>query len=236
MNTLVIKSNFKLSAPLPGTPVMPSYDPSLMASYDAGSMEVSGNVLTKWKNKQGIWGALGDLVTVKPQSPIIVDNGAAVFVGGSSETFMDSSALVDEMPLGKATFIARIRFGSAADSVDGTVFSSQSTARYAFLRRYAGAGTFYGGVSGNVQVTTTIPLVKEVWADIAMVVDGGNSKIYVNDQFDTVNMGSVPSSLPSLRIGANNAGVNRLIGRISHLRIYNRAIALDELKEIRASM
>ena len=237
MNTLVIKSKFALSAPLPGTPVMPSFDPSLMASYDASSMEVSGNVLTKWRNKQGTWGSLGDLVTAKSQFPVTVDNGAAVFVGGTSETYMDSSALVNELPLGKATFIARIRYGSAADNVDGTVFSSQSTAKYAFMRRKASVGTFDLGISqGNLQATSTLSLAKEVWADVALVVDGNNSKFYVNDQIETVALGVAQAALPSLRLGANNSGVNRLVGRISHFRVYSRAIALDELKEIIASL
>lgn len=237
MNTLVIKSNFALSAPLPGTPLMPTYDPSLMCSYDASSMDVSGTTLTKWRNKQGAWGAQADLVTAKAQFPITVDSGAAVFLGGASETYMDSSVLTNELPLGKATFIARIRFGSAADNVDGTVFSSQSTAKYAFVRRKASVSTFDLGISqGNPQATSTLSLAKEVWADVALVVDGNNSKFYINDQVNAVALGSVPAAFPSLRLGANNSGVNRLVGRMSHFRIYNRAIELDELKEIIASM
>lgn len=237
MNTLIIKSKFALSAPLPGTPVMPSFDPSLMGSFDASSMEISGNVLNKWKNKQGTWGSLGDLVTAKPQFPITVVDGAALFLGGASETYMDSSPLVNELPLGKATFIARIRFGSAADNVDGTIFSSQTTAKYAFMRRKANVGTFDLGLSqGNPQATSTQSLAKEVWAYVTLVVDGNNSKFYINDQVETLALGAAQAGLPSLRLGANNAGVNRLVGRISHFRVYSRAIALDELQEIRASM
>ncbi|WDM88149.1 LamG domain-containing protein [Pseudomonas asiatica] len=240
MKTLVIKSRFALSAPLPGTPVMPTYDPSLMASYDASSMDVSGTTLTKWRNKQGAWGSLGDLVTAKSQFPISVDNGAAVFLGGTSETYMDSSALVSELPLGKATFIARVRFGASSDTLDCTIFSSQSTAKYAFARRRTSTGTpgtFDVGLSqGNPQATTTLSLAKEVWADVVLVVDGNNSKFYIDDQVNTLALGLTNAALPSLRLGANNAGANRLNGRISHFRIYNRAIALDELQEIRASM
>ncbi len=237
MNTLVIKSNFALSAPLPGTPMMPTYDPSLMASYDASSMELNGTTLTKWRNKQGTWGSQADLVTAKAQFPITVDNGAAVFLGGASETYMDSAVLTNELPLGKATFIARIRFGSAADNVDGTIFSSQSTAKYAFVRRKANVSTFDLGISqGNPQATSTLSLAKEVWADVVLVVDGNNSKFYINDQVNAVALGTAQAALPSLRLGANNSGVNRLVGRISHFRIYNRAIELDELKEIRESL
>ncbi len=233
MSTIVIKSNIALSAPLPGTPVMPSFDPSLMATYDASSMEVSGNVLTTWRNKQGTWGSLGDLVTAKPQFPITVDNGAAVFAGGGSETFMDSSTFLNEMPLGKATFIARVRYGSAADGADGTIFSSQSTAKYAFARRKANTGVFEFGLSqGNPIGTTTISLVKEAWANVVMVVDGANSKFYIDDQVNSVSLGSTPAALPSLRLGANNSGVNRLIGRISHFRVYSRALDADELRQI----
>lgn len=240
MNTLVIKSNFALSAPLPGTPMMPTYDPSLMASYDASSMEVNGTTLVKWKNKQGAWGELGDLVTAKPQFPITVNNGAAVFLGGGSETYLDSSVLAAELPLGKATFIARIRYGAGAETLDGTIFSSQSTAKYAFARRRVSLGvpgTFDVGLSqGNPQASTTLVLAKEVWADVALVVDGNNSKFYIDDQVNTVALGVNQAALPSLRLGANNAGVNRLVGRISHFRVYSRAIELDELKEIRESL
>lgn len=240
MKTLVIKSRFALSAPLPGTPTMPTYDPSLMASYDASSMDLSGTTLTKWRNKQGAWGAQADLVTAKSQFPITVTEGAAVFAGGTSETYMDSSVFTNELPLGKATFIARVRFGAASDTLDCTIFSSQSTAKYAFVRRRTTTGvlgTFDLGLSqGNLQASSTLSLAKEIWADVVLVVDGTNSKFYIDDQVNTISLGTTQAALPSLRFGANNAGANRLNGRISHFRVYSRAIALDELKEIRAGM
>lgn len=236
MRTLVLKSRFALSNPLPGTPVLPTYDPSLMASYDASSMDVSGTTLTKWRNKQGAWGSAGDLVTAKSQFPITVDNGAAVFQGGGSESYMNSSVLAPAMPVGKATFLARIRFGTGADGVGCTVFSSMDTNKFVFLRRNATDRNFTGGVSGAEMYVNSMQTVAEgAWVDVALVADDGKCRIYVNDAY-TEGQTTSSGSLPSLRLGANASGVNRLIGRISHFQVYNRAIGVDELKEIRASM
>ncbi|WP_430491623.1 LamG-like jellyroll fold domain-containing protein [Pseudomonas fulva] len=236
MKTLVLKSRFALSSPLPGTPVLPTYDPSLMASYDASSMDVSGTTLTKWRNKQGAWGSAGDLVTAKSQFPITVDNGAAVFQGGVSETYMNSSVLAAAMPVGKATFLARVRFGTGADGVGCTIFSSMDTNKFVFLRRNATTRNFTGGVSGTEQyVDATQTVAEGVWADIALVADEGKCRIYVNDSY-TDGSTFAAGSMPSLRLGANAAGVNRLIGRISHFQVYSRAIGADEMKEIRASL
>lgn len=237
MRTLVLKSKYALSAPIPGTPVLPSYDPSLMASYDASSMEVTGNVLTKWKNKKGAWGAKGDLVTGNPAYPITVDLGSAVFLGGTNETYMQSQDLDVPMPVGKATFLFRTRMGTPADTVDGTLFSSNSQSRFAFLRRKAN-GTFASGAGTGERFFTTDTLPNSVWADVAIVFDGAQSKIYIDDKVTTGDpfLNSVQSDMPVFRIGANAAAVQRMIGRFSHIRVYNRAIGFDELKEIRASM
>lgn len=236
MRTLVLKSRSALSNPLPGTPVLPTYDPSLMASYDASSMDVSGNTLTKWRNKLGAWGSAGDLVTAKSQFPITVSNGAAVFLGGGSETWMNSSVLAAAMPVGKATFLARVRFGAGADGVSCTIFSSMDTNKFVFLRRNATDLNFSGGVSGTEQyVNTTQTVAEGVWADIALVADDGKCRIYVDEAY-TEGPTFAAGAMPSLRLGANAAGVNRLIGRISHFQVYNRAIGAEELKEIRASL
>lgn len=237
MKTLVLISPFALSAPLPGTPVLPSYDPSLMASYDASSMEVSGNQLIKWKNRQGAWGAAGDLVTGKAGNPITVDDGAAVFAGGGAETYMDSSALVSPLPVGKATFLARMRFGSQADALECTIFASNSADPRAFLRRRS-AGTFEAAAGTSAKMFTTDTVAKEVWVNIAIVFDGAQSKIYLGDKVTTGDpfLNNRPTAMPNLRLGANISGANRLNGRISHFQVYNRAIGADELKDIMASL
>lgn len=237
MRTLVLKSRFALSNPLPGTPVLPTYDPSLMASYDATSMDVSGTTLTKWRNKQGAWGAQADLVTGNSQFPITVENGAAVFQGGSSETYMDSSAFAQPMQVGKATFLARIRFGSQADLLNCTVFASKTTDPKVFIRRTA-PGTFEAGAGTPSKMFTTDVVAKEVWVDVAFVLDGANSKIYLGDKVTIGDpfLNGASTDMPNLRLGANISGANRLNGRISHFQVYNRAIGADELKEIRASL
>lgn len=237
MRTLVLRSRWALSNPLPGTPVLPAYDPSLMASYDASSMDVSGTTLTKWRNKQGAWGSAGDLVTAKSQFPITVDNGAAVFLGGGNETYMDSSAFEQPMQVGKATFLARIRFGSQADALNSTIFATRTTDPKVFIRRMD-TGKFEAGAGTAAKIFTTDAVAKETWVDIAFVLDGENSKIYLGEKVTTGDpfLNGAQTDMPNLRLGANISGANRLNGRISHFQVYNRAIGADELKEIRASL
>lgn len=238
MNTLVIKSNFALSAPLPGTPVMPTFDPSLMATYDRSSVVTSdGSKVTTWKNKQGMWGRKGDLNVGNPAYPTILREAGVMFPGGTSESYMDSSLFDVPMPVGKATFLMRMRFINNADELPCTVFSTTDQDKYVFLRR-ARDQTFTGGVATPEIFNTTQTLPINTWAYIAFVIDGASSKVYINDEATTVNpfRNGIESTMPSLRLGANITGTIRLVGEISHFRVYSRAIAFDELQEIRASM
>ncbi len=238
MNTLVIKSNFALSAPLPGTPVMPTYDPSLMATYDRSSVVTSdGSTVTAWKNKQGMWGSKGDLHVAKPEFPTILREAGVMFPGGTSESYMDSSLFDVPMLVGKATFLMRMRFVNNADELPCTVFSTTDPNNYVFLRRTRDQA-LTGGVSTPEIFYTpqTVPI--NTWADIAFVIDGASSKVYINDEATTVDpfRDGIEGNMPSLRLGANITGTVRLAGEISHFRVYSRAIAPDELKEVRLSM
>ncbi|WP_430491841.1 LamG domain-containing protein [Pseudomonas fulva] len=206
-----------------------------MASYDASSMDVTGTTLTKWRNKQGMLGSAADLTPAKPQFPITVSQGAAYFTGRDKETYLDTAAFASALSVDKATFIARIRFGGDSDQVANTVFSSNNVNTFTFLRRNNGTRLMTGGSSPGPYLDSQIAPANSEWVFLAMVLDKGIVRIYLNDSFEQGST-AAGGSLPSLRLGANNSGANRLVGDISHFRVYNRAIGADELKEIRASL
>lgn len=183
-----------------------------------------------------MWGSKGDFNVANPAFPITLRETGVMFPG-TSESYMDSSLFDTPMSVGKATFLMRVRFINNADELPCTLFSSTDQNKYVFLRRTRDRN-LTGGVAIPEIFNTTQALAIDTWADIAFVIDGASSKVYINGAATTVNpfRNGIESTMPSLRLGANITGTIRLVGEISHFRVYSRAIGPDELQEIRASL
>jgi len=89
----------------------------------------------------------------------------------------------------------------------------------------SGTGT---NLNANTAVTT------DTWRHVASVYDGSNKIVYIDGAEDArlASTGSIDTSSYNLFIGANSQQVGRnLTGLVDDVRVYNRVLTLDEIKE-----
>ena len=93
--------------------------------------------------------------------------------------------------------------------------------------------------SGNIDILKNgggriqTPMEQDVWYHVAYTSDinADELKLYVNGELiDTVNAGAEPNNLTSLRIGSEHEG-RYFPGILDEVRIYNRALTEDEIRQ-----
>lgn len=231
MKTQTIRSTFALSAPLPDTPVLPSYDPSLLFSYTPASITAISGQVTKWSNAQGSYGAAADLSMPSTARPTRGSTG--VVFAGPNNNYISTPVLSNPIAVPPLTVLVRIKFSAGADVNPGTIFSGIDGAGYAYLRRQSN-GTLTAGVNAIDTLATTATCASGTWVDLAIVFNGSATKIYINDNETVGTTGS--ANMTGLRIGANIGQAVFLNAEVSHLLGYSRVIGAAELKDIRSSL
>lgn len=231
MKTLVLKSNFAMSAPLAGTPILPEFDPSLTFSYKLASLVSASGKVTKWANALGTYSTAADLTVLSANAPSPGTLGA-VF-SGPSVNYISTPVFPVALKIPAVTVLCRIKFSAGADVNPGTIFSGIESTSYAYLRRQSN-GTITAGVQAVDTIASSAACPSGVWVDLAVVFNGTESRIYINDTVTNGTTGLV--NLSGFRIGANVSGASLLNAEISHLQVYSRAITAAELAEIRAAL
>lgn len=231
MKTLVLRSLFSLSEPLPDTPVLPEFDPSLLFSYSPGSIAVNSGKVSKWSNEQGTYGASADLSIPSPTAPARGEVGA-IFSGANS-TFISTAEFSTPIKVPILSVLMRLKFSAVADQTQGTLFSGTQTSGYAYLRRMTD-GVISAGVNAADTMRTTEKCPVNQWVNVAVVFNGASTKIYIGDKVATGTTGM--ASMTGLRIGANASGVFFLNAEVSHLQGYSRSLGADEIQEIFGSL
>jgi hypothetical protein len=93
-------------------------------------------------------------------------------------------------------------------------------------------GTKLRSCAGNC-ISTTVDYTLEEWHHVAVTFDEGEVKLYLNGSVE--GEGSVPSPLAgndlSLKVAADSNGQNLFMGIIDEVRVYNRALSEDEIKQ-----
>lgn len=151
-------------------------------------------------------------------------NGSSTYVdagNGASLNFtagITLSAWINPKAAGPATIVSK----------NGPFYLAYSGSRAVIAGVYTSPST-WTWVSGN----TATPL--NSWQFVAMTYDGANEKVYVNGSQDGVV--SVTSTLvttgATVKIGWGDPGFNQYFnGYIDDVRIYNRALSADEVRQI----
>jgi concanavalin A-like lectin/glucanase superfamily protein len=92
-------------------------------------------------------------------------------------------------------------------------------------------GDIYIGTEQEVSGTSVLPL--NTWSHIALTYDGSTLTLYVNGQVvgSKTQTGSIMVSTGALTIGGNSVWPDECFaGRIDEIRIYNRALAQQEIQ------
>lgn len=232
MKTLVLKAPSALSAPLAGTPLLPAFDPSLLFSFTKAGIVLSSGKVTQWTNSQGVEGASGNLLQATAANAPTAGADGVVFNSASSQS-LATAGLTQKVAVPALTVITRIKFSAAADSTPGTIFSAPDATGFAYLRRMPN-GTLNAGLGGVDQLVTTAAIAAGTYADVAVVFDGANSRIYINDVL-AVSGTTDNVTISSFRIGANASNATFLNAEVKQLNAYTRALTAAEIAEIRAT-
>lgn len=101
------------------------------------------------------------------------------------------------------------------------------------------AGTLYGGIAGNYQQVSSASFPTNIWKYVALTFDDSSNTmtLYINGSQINQNT-NVTSNYTSeiLRIGSHYAGspkapVSFFNGKISKVRIYNRALSSSQISQ-----
>jgi hypothetical protein len=95
-------------------------------------------------------------------------------------------------------------------------------------------GVYFTGGNGTIRSATgTAKLAANTWTHIATTYDGTNMRVYVNGVLvrTVARSGSIIATAGALHIGGNEVwGGEFYSGLIDEVRIYNRALSLDEIQ------
>jgi hypothetical protein len=211
-------------------PDIPMSDPNLMGwwKFDEGS---SATALD--------WSGHGNHGTFKgdPQRVVGYDGDGLEFdgVGGYVEVPHDASLTVDTEVTVMAWIHAQ-RHPSAGGDWQGILAKSNNPRSYSFYTYVDGTlhfSTTSGGAYVGSNSTGQVPLNE--WVHVAAMVAGGQHLYYINGEPAGTGGGGITlpgaADTATVRIGVTHEGGNNFLGMIDDVRVYNKALTQEEIKE-----
>ena len=122
--------------------------------------------------------------------------------------------------------------------------ADSATTRQAFTFTTSGQAVTMGINGSNVQFRLASPLTKNKWHHIAYTFSGGATgsdstayRVFIDgvEAYKSTGVNSATLTLPAqtaLWIGRNHGGSNYFKGKIANLRLFNRALAIDEIDQL----
>jgi hypothetical protein len=205
-------------------PDIPITDPSLVGwwKFDEGAgaiaLDMSGH---------GNHGTLqGD-----PQWVDGRDGGALEFDGTGDYVDCGNTPVIS--PTTELTVMAWIKVNPWTKTWEAILAKGDDS--YRLSRSGSGNATHFGcgGTSGNYFDGSTV-VTDNQWHHVCGVYDGARQTIYIDGVLDTAipSTGSVTASANNLFIGENSGAAGRHItGLIDDVRLYNRALTVEEIME-----
>lgn len=89
--------------------------------------------------------------------------------------------------------------------------------------------------NGAVILTSTATIYNGKWTHVAVTMQNGNAKLYLNGVEEDANTTFVISNDISLKapiIAGDYTGKNRFVGHVMYARIFNQALSLDQLNSV----
>ncbi|OHB74546.1 MAG: hypothetical protein A2Z25_02600 [Planctomycetes bacterium RBG_16_55_9] len=206
-------------------PDIPISDPSLVGwwKFDEGM----GNVALDWSG-HGNHGALrGD-----PQWAPGQVGGALAFDGAGD--FVDCGNGPDLTLTGDITFMCWIKIAAFSRSWETILAKGDDSYRMSRGDEFGDSIHFgcNGPSGGNLNATAIV--TTNSWRHVALMYDGSNKIIYIDGVEDArvASTGTINTSTYNFFIGENSQQRNRyLTGLVDDVRIYNKALTVDQIKE-----
>ena len=205
-------------------PEIPVTDPSLVGWWKLDAD--SGTVAVDWSGS-GNHGVLqGD-----PQWAPGQVGGALEFDG--SGDYVDCGDLPSLTITGDITLMCWIKVAAFTRTWETILAKGDDS--YRMSRGPSDGDSVHFGVSGtgtNLNANTVV--TTDTWRHVASVYDGSDKIVYIDGAEDArlASTGSIDTSSYNLFIGANSQQSGRnLTGLVDDVRVYNRVLTLDEIKE-----
>ncbi|WP_349573149.1 hypothetical protein [Azotobacter salinestris] len=236
MKTLVIRALSALSNPDLDTPILPDYDPSLLAVFSGDSL--SGlTTAALWESSKGSLGdsANLDILTGTPFS-VGTANGRNYldFNGSASSSYLDSGD-IGSVSIPSVSALMAVNFKSGANVNPGNILSliGLADSQYFYARRLTD-GTITVGVNALQQLTSLAVAPIDTWVFVAVVCDGSGSLIVIDDS--AISGATGIATVNKIRVGANLGGAIYANMRLAHAEIYSRALSISDLQERRSEI
>lgn len=229
--------------------------------YQAGNTKFNTNISTKYNDGlTGYWrfdgadtvwtsdtvattldksgnGNTGTLTNMaKATSPTVGKIGQGLFFDGTDDyiPLSDTAALSP----GSNNFSISAWFNTADPAVTQAIYSNFGTTAFILLR-VSGTARFLSSddasQGGNAVGATT--LLPGIWYHVVGIRNGVSTYVYLNGVLDGTggtNLGTltITGNTPPAIGRQNNAGSQYFVGKIDEIRIYNRALSLNEIKQL----
>ena len=160
------------------------------------------------------------------------DGGALEFDGTGD--YVDCGNTPSISPTAELSVMAWIKVNPWTKTWEAILAKGDNS--YRLSRSGSGNATHFGcgGTSGNYFDGSTV-VTDNQWHHVCGVYDGASQTIYIDGVQDTriPSTGNVTASTNRLFIGENSGATGRHItGLIDDVRLYNRALTVDEIKQI----
>ena len=205
-------------------PEIPITDPSLVGWWKLDAD--SGTVAVDWSGNGNHGTLQGDPQWVPGQV------GGALAFDGSGD-YVDCGDSPSLTITGDITVMCWIKVAAFTKTWETILGKGDDS--YRMSRGPSDGDSIHFGASGtgtnldaNTEVTT------DTWRHVAAVYDGTNKIVYIDGAEDArlASTGPIDTSSYNLFIGANSQQVGRnLTGLVDDVRIYNRVLTLDEIKQ-----
>src|SRR5690606_32075056 len=158
-------------------------------------------------------------------SPRNLDNNYSLYFDGRNDYVEDSNVI----PSGDATVMAFIKPDGSNTNGNNQVIAGQGDL---YLRLNDATNTISAIVEG-ITITSTTALTDGIWAHVAVTTRAGETILYINGVQEASDTSGGINDASNFSIGkATSSNNNYFKGEIDEVRVFNIALATDELKRM----
>lgn len=158
-------------------------------------------------------------------SPRNLDNSYSLYFDGRNDYVEDSNVI----PSGDATVMAFIKPDGPNTNGNNQVIAGQGDL---YLRLNDATNTISAIVEGTT-ITSTTTLTDGIWAHVAVTTRAGETILYINGVQEASDTSGGINDASNFSIGkATSSNNNYFKGEIDEVRVFNIALATDELKRM----
>ncbi|MCP5010401.1 MAG: LamG domain-containing protein, partial [Aestuariibacter sp.] len=200
--------------------------------FNENRVDEAGDRITSFADYSGTGQSAGCVLSRCPDADAEGQDGSGLFFDRFDNFLSITTNLIDP---GADQFTAAAWFNVDEIGVgDQVILSQANIAGNGTGQNWLGIrdnGVPYTFLDGNFLQGTEVISTGQ-WHHVAVMYDGAMLSLYVNGQLAATSASTLVSSDGELRIGVSNTGGNYFGGGIDELALFDRALALSELRQL----